>query len=336
MLKKKEEIHFFDKLRRLSNAGLMQKDIASQIEKYGTSKEKTVAKSCLKSIARGASFSQGLKPWVSPNAYLSLLGGEKASNFEQGLSDAIGALKVDEASGSSIAKVLIKPLFGVLILFTVSALLAAYAFPALLEQASRRTWGLLSITAEQFGLFWLHNGLYVLIFFTVLIPLIVASLSRYCGQYRMKLDFLPIYRQYRFIQCTNFLTSTAHQTAVGTSLKESLKHYQEHANPYMKHHINKMLRTLGAGKSNIGDILDSGLLDAEELDTIKLLSDTGQASVILKKSAVMHSDQLLHEIDKLKAWGSRLLYALLATVGAWMALGVGLLALQIATTFSLN
>ncbi|EGU33235.1 hypothetical protein VIS19158_15119, partial [Vibrio scophthalmi LMG 19158] len=101
----------------------------------------------------------------------------------------------------------------------------------------------------------------------------------------------------------------------------------------MKHHINKMLRALGAGKSNIGDILDSGLLDAEELDTVKLLSDTGETNAILKKSALMHSDQLLLEIDRLKTWGSRVLFTFLATVGAWMALGVGSLALQIATTF---
>lgn len=336
MLKKKEEIHFFDKVLRLSNAGLMQKQIATQIEKYGTAKERVIAKSCLQSIARGSGFSQGLKQWVSANAYLSLLGGEKASDFEQGLRDAISALKVDEASGSAIAKVLIKPLFGVLILFVISALLAAYAFPSLSEQASRRTWGFLSISAEQFGLFWLNNGLYIFALFTLLLPLIVISLSRYCGEYRVNLDALPIYRQYRFIQCTNFLTSTAHQTAVGTSLKESLKHYQEHATPYMKHHINKMLRALGAGKSNIGDILDSGLLDAEELDTVKLLSDTGETNAILKKSALMHSDQLLLEIDRLKTWGSRVLFTLLATVGAWMALGVGSLALQIATTFSIN
>ncbi|EGU42497.1 hypothetical protein VIS19158_11888, partial [Vibrio scophthalmi LMG 19158] len=133
MLKKKEEIHFFDKVLRLSNAGLMQKQIATQIEKYGTAKERTIATSCLQSIARGSGFSQGLKQWVSANAYLSLLGGEKASDFEQGLRDAISALKVDEASGSAIAKVLIKPLFGVLILFVISALLAAYAFPSLSE-----------------------------------------------------------------------------------------------------------------------------------------------------------------------------------------------------------
>ncbi|WP_133305461.1 hypothetical protein [Vibrio sinensis] len=314
----------------------MQKDIASQIEKYGTTKERAIAKSCLQSIARGAGFSQGLKPWVSANAYLGLLGGEKASNFEQGLRDALGALKVDEASGSAIAKVLIKPLLGVLLLLLVSALLAAYAFPSLSEQAPRQTWGFLSLSGEQFGLFWLHNGLYVLGLFSVLLPLMVLSLSRYCGEHRVKLDVLPVYRQYRFIHCTNFLTSTAHQTAVGTPLKESLEHYREHATPYMKHHINTMLRALGAGKSNIGDILDSGLLDAEELDTVKLLSDSGNASVILKKSALMHSEQLLLEIDRLKTWGSRILFTLLATVGAWMALGVGSLALHIATTFSLT
>ena len=336
MLKKIEEIYLFDKILRLSNAGLMQRDIASQIEKYGTTKEKLVAKSCLETIERGAGFSPGLKSWVSRNAYLSLLGGEKAGDFEQGLRDAIASLKVDEASGSAIARALIKPLIGLLAIFTASALLSAYAFPSLAEQASRNTWGFLPLSAEKLGLFWFDYGLYLLAFVALLLPLITMSLSRYCGEYRVHLDNLPIYRQYRFIQCTNFLTASAHQTAVGTPLKESLEHSKEHATPYMKHHIDKMLRTLGAGKPNIGDILDSKLLDAEELDTLKLLSDTGKADVILKKSATMHSDQLMLEIEGLKTWGSRILYTILATVGIWMTLGVGSLAFNIATTFSLT
>ncbi|MFZ3526992.1 hypothetical protein LCS79_24880, partial [Vibrio harveyi] len=93
----------------------------------------------------------------------------------------------------------------------------------------------------------------------------------------------------------------------------------------------KMLRTIGTGKTNVGAIFDSGLLDEQELDTLKLLSDTGEASVILKKSAQMHSEQLLLEIGRLKTWGARSLYTLSALVGGWMALGVGLLAFDLAT-----
>ncbi len=335
MLKKKEQLLLFDKILRLSNAGLVQKDIAKQLEKYGTKKEQTVGKACLASIGKGLGFSAGLKTFVSSNAYLSLSSGENVGNFQLGLSDALTALKVDEASSGAIAKVLIKPMGGVLAALSVSALLAAYAFPSLAEQSDRRRWGILSTSAEHFGQFWLDNGLMLLGFTVLLLISVTLSLSRYTGSLRAKLDHFPIYRQYRFIQCTNLLTSTAHQTAVGTPLKGALMHVGASHTPYMKGHIAKMLRTIGSGKTNVGTIFDSGLLDAQELDTLKLLSDTGEASVILKKSAQLHSEQLMLEIGRLKTWGSRTLYTLLAIVGSWMALGVGSLAFDLATNIQL-
>ncbi|MFZ3505529.1 hypothetical protein [Vibrio harveyi] len=331
MLKKKEQLLLFDKVLRLSNAGLMQKDIAKQLEKFGTKKEQMVGKACLASISKGLGFTSGLESFVSANAYLSLLSGENIGDFKLGLSDAVNALKVDEASSSSIAKVLIKPIFGMISVLSVSALLTAFAFPSLAEQSDRRRWGVLSSSAEQFGQFWLDYGLSLFFIITLLLVAIVLSLSRYTGGLRTKLDNLPIYRQYRFIQCTNLLTSTAHQTAVGIPLKGALKHVGSTHTPYMKNHIAKMLRTIGTGKTNVGAIFDSGLLDEQELDTLKLLSDTGEASVILKKSAQMHSEQLLLEIGRLKTWGARSLYTLSALVGGWMALGVGLLAFDLAT-----
>ncbi|WP_322805338.1 hypothetical protein SO574_23495 (plasmid) [Vibrio alfacsensis] len=331
MLKKKEQLLLFDKILRLSSAGLVQKDIAKQLEKYGTKKEQMVGKACLASISKGLGFSAGLKTHVSTNAYLCLSSGENVGDFKLGLSDAVGALKVDEASSGAIAKVLIKPLMGMIAVLSVSAILAAYAFPALAEQSDRRRWGALPRSAESFGQFWLDNGGWLLAMLVLVLTVVTWSLSRYTGAQRITLDGLPIYRQYRFIQCTNLLTSIAHQTAVGTSLKEALTHFGSVHTPYMKRHIAKMLRTIGAGKTNVGTIFDSGLLDAQELDTLKLLSDTGDASVILKKSAQMHSEQLLIEIERLKTWGSRILYTLLAFVGGWMALGVGSLAFDLAT-----
>lgn len=331
MLKKKEQLLLFDKILRLSDAGLMQKDIAKQLEKFGTKKEQKVGQACLASIGKGVGFSPGLQSFVSANAYLSLQSGENVGDFKLGLSDAVNALNVDEASSSAIAKVLVKPILGMVAVLSVSALLAAFAFPTLAEQSDRRRWGILSSSAEQFGQFFLDYGMTLFLLITLLFVAIVLSLKRYTGGFRTKLDNLPIYRQYRFIQCTNLLTSTAHQTAVGTSLKGALKHIASAHTPYMKNHISKMLRTINTGKTNVGAIFDSGLLDEQELDTLKLLSDTGEASVILKKSAQMHSEQLLLEIGRLKTWGSRLLYTLFTLVGGWMALGVGLLAFDLAT-----
>ncbi|HDY8011706.1 TPA: hypothetical protein ACGUOU_004421 [Vibrio vulnificus] len=331
MLKKKEQLLLFDKILRLSSAGLMQKDIAKQLEKYGSRKEQAVGRACLASIGKGVGFSAGLKSFVAANAYLSLSSGENVGDFKLGLADAVNALKVDEASSVAIVKVLMKPLLGMVAMLAVSALLAAYAFPALAEQSDPRRWGSLSTSAQGFGQFWLDYGVGLLIVMLLLMIGIVLSLSRYTGALRGRLDRWPIYRQYRFIQCTNLLTTTAHQTAVGTSLKAALTHIAHGHTPYMQSHIRRMLRTIGTGKTNVGVIFDTHLLDSEELDTLKLLSDTGDASAILKKSAHMHSEQLLLEMSRLKTWGSRILYSLLAIVGGWMTLGIGLLAFDLAT-----
>ncbi|KFK66697.1 hypothetical protein JS85_24315, partial [Vibrio vulnificus] len=166
---------------RLSRAGLVQKDIAKQLEKYGTKKEQRVGKSCLASISKGSGFSAGLKTHISTNAYLCLSSGENVGDFKLGLSDAVGALKVDEASSSAIAKVLIKPIVGMIAALCVSALLATYAFPALAEQSDRRRWGVLSRSADRFGQFWLDNGSWLLAITVLVLSGVAWSLSRYKG-----------------------------------------------------------------------------------------------------------------------------------------------------------
>ncbi len=335
MLKKKEQLLLFDKILRLSDAGLKQKHIAQQLSKFGHAKEKTVGQACLRAISQGHGFSRGLEPYVSANAYLCLLSGENVGEFQLGITDAINSLNVDEASTTEIAKALVKPTLGLSVLLTVCALLGAFAFPALAEQAPRQLWGGFTTSAETFCLFWLNYGATIATLLTGTIVVMAFSLPRYTGDGRAQLDQLPVYRQYRFIQCTNILTSVAHQTAVGMALKPALEHYEKHATTYLKHHIRKMLRTIQTGKSNIGRIFDTGLLDAEELDNLILLSDTGNASVILKKSANMHSRRLLIEIDRLKTWGNRILNTALYSIGIWMALGLGTIAFKLATHIQL-
>ena len=331
MLKKKEQLLLFDKILRLSEAGLMQKHIAMQLSKYGTAKEKLVGLAGLKTLKDGQRFSAGLKPYVSNNAYMSLLSSEQVGEFQAGVRDAIASLRIDEASSSEIVKVLMKPIISITLLLIVCAGLAPLAFPALAGIAPRQTWSGFATTAETFCLFWYQHGITVGAVFIGLLALVVVSLHRYMGPARRTIDRLLVYRQYRFIQCTNLLTSIAHQTAVGMPLKEALEHYEAHTNSYLKHHIRAMLRMISKGKTNIGAIFDTGLLDDEELYNLILLSDTGETSAILKKSAQMHSQRLLLEIDFLKTISSRTLKTALYSTGIWMLLSIGTTAFSIVT-----
>ena len=302
-IKKDKQIALLEKIAQLSSSGIKQRDIASQLSLYGHGLEKAVGQSCLDAIGQGLSFSHGLKQWLSISAYQSVSSGENVGQFVEGIREAIGTLHVNEASTGALLRVLVIPTLGLTGIFTVSALLSSYAYPSLIKQLAIHRWGGLSQFSYHFGLFWANYGLAVLVLALALIVFVIATLPM-SGTYRAKLDNLPFYRQYRLIQSANLLASIAHQTLVGNSLKESLQHYQTSSSAYLAEHIQTMLKTLGGGESNVGDIFNSGLLLDEEHSTLVLLGGIGKTPETLHKSAQIHRAKLLTDVNRLKQWGN--------------------------------
>ena len=302
-IKKDKQIALLEKIAQLSSSGIKQRDIATQLSLYGHGLEKAVGLSCLDSIGQGLSFSHGLKQWLSTSAYQSVSSGENVGQFVEGIREAIGTLNVDEASTGALLRVLISPTLGLSTVFAVSAVLSSYAYPSLLKQLPIQRWGGLSQFSYHFGLFWTNYGLAVFALALALIVFVIVTLPM-SGAFRAKLDNLPFYRQYRLIQSANLLASVAHQTLVGNGLKESLQHYQDSSPAYLASHIQVMLKTLGEGKSNVGEIFNSGLLLEEEHSTLVLLGEIGQTPETLHKSAQIHRAKLLTDVNRLKHWGN--------------------------------
>ncbi|WP_412497209.1 hypothetical protein [Vibrio fluvialis] len=322
VLSKKRQIRLLKEIGRLSKAGIRHKNIAKQIIKYGdSSRTVDVGKSCAKALEKGVAFSEGLQPFLSNQAYLALTSGEHGGDFQRGIDDAVNALNMEEASTGTLIRVLVKPITGIITVFWGSAILAAYAYPKIANFLPRHQWDALARASESFGVFWLNHGYPILALFIATIILVVMSIGRHWG-WRPLIDNWPIFRQYRFIQCSNFLTSIAHQLSVGTPLKFALKHYQAHCSSYLSHHISLMLKQIRKGETSIGRIFDTGLLVPSELDTLRMLGEIGDADVTLKNSAQMHSERLLTEIELVKTWGKNIFWVLAAFIGMFQAFGL--------------
>ncbi|MDC5711155.1 type II secretion system F family protein [Vibrio europaeus] len=335
-LKTTQQIQLLEKIKRLTDSGIHQTSIAGQLIKYGTRQEKEIGHSCKASLNLGQTMSIGFKGYLDQNAYLSVLSSEKAGDFATGINDAINSLQVLQASTLSIAKVLVKPILSMVTVCLVSALISKYAFPALERQFSRRRWNLISTLADHFGSFWLDYGLLIASVFLVVMVIVPLSLRFWVGDKRTYIDNLPIYRQYRFIQCTNLLTSIAHQTSIGTPMKDALRQYQKESGNYIKHHISKMLHTMRMGKTDLGAIFDTGLLIPEELDTLSLLNGIGDISETLKRSAQIHREKLELEIEIVKSWGKKIMNFFVYIFGGVMAGGLLLLAFDSITNSNLG
>ncbi|WP_099609476.1 hypothetical protein [Vibrio coralliilyticus] len=330
-LKVNQQIKLLQKIFQLHEAGIHQDLIAAQLKKHGSELEKQIAEDCLTAISLGKNMSPGLKEYLSPNAYLSLLSGERVGEFGVGIKDAIRALNMQDASTIAVFKALYKPILSFVALVFISAAMSKFAFPNLEEQVDRAHWKTLSLMADAFGQFWLDYGLLVGGGLMAVSILIGVSIRWFTGEFRTAIDDLPVFRQYRFIHCANMLTTLAHQMSVGEALKPSLEHYQLQSGKYISYHIDKMLNTLQTGRTSVGDVLDTGLLIDEEMDTLKLLGKTIAAADTLKRSANLHHQKLTGEVEALKVWGQRTFNTITYILGAMMVSGIVLLAFDIIT-----
>ncbi|MDN3683200.1 hypothetical protein QWZ04_23110 [Vibrio tapetis subsp. quintayensis] len=329
-LRKKEQIQLLEDIQRLSQVGIPHKGIADQLIKYGTNRISSVGEYCQRVMGQGQSLSSGLAPFITIHAHLAIVGGENAGSLTQGIQDAIASLKLHEASTGTLATILIKPTIGIIIIPFMMALVSSFLYPMFEEYLPRHQWGGLALFADAIGLFFYHWGLFLLTILVLFGAIVVYSIGRYQGGLRPMLDSFPIFKQYRYIQATNLLTTTAHQIELGVPLKQTLEAYQEQCSPYLRHHINRMFEEMGKGQTNIGKIFDTGLLANKELDAIKMLSDIGETGKILEKSAQLHTGQLLKEINILKTYGVNTFKIVAALFGAILIFGTITLIFSIA------
>ena len=327
----KKQLKLLDNIYRLTAAGLKQRDIAEQIATYGNAIEQRIATELLTSIDSGHGFAQGLKNWIDRLSWQALIAGEQAGDLEGGLNNALLTLRTSSASTSVLAKALAKPVAGVSLILAVSAGIASGLFPKFSTMVPMNRWDSLTVYAYEFGSFWQHWGLMVGGAVTICLIAISLSLPLLTGERRNTLNNWPIYRQYRLIQTSALLYSLGNLTTANYGLLDSLSNIKQHASPFLAWHVDKMISHVHQGRINLGDILDTGLLNPSEQSTLKLLGQIGNNATILLRSAAIHHAIITEEMDTLKSMGTDAIKIIGALIGALMGAGIGMLVLNMAT-----
>ncbi|GIU51288.1 hypothetical protein TUM4438_40380 [Shewanella sairae] len=327
----KKQLKLLDNIHRLTAAGLKQRDIAEQIATYGSTIEKRIATELLTSIDSGHGFAEGLKNWIDRLSWQALIAGEQAGDLESGLYNALLTLRTRSASTSVLAKALAKPVLGVSLILAASAGLASGLFPKFASMVPMNRWDSLTVYAYEFGLFWQQWGVMLGTFVAISLIAVSISLPLLTGKMRSAINNWPIYRQYRLIQTSALLYSLGNLTTAKYGLLDSLSNIKQHASPFLTWHINKMISHVHQGRVNLGDILDTGLLNPSEQSTLKLLGQIGNNADILLRSAAIHHAIITDEVDALKSIGTDAIKILGALIGALMGAGVGMLVLNMAT-----
>ncbi|WP_178306567.1 type II secretion system F family protein [Vibrio algicola] len=295
---------------RLSKVGINQREIASQLVQYGSSIEKKIGNEIFTAIDNGDTFSSALKPWFNRIVWESILAGEISGDWNNGIKHAIETIHLQNVSTIVLIKTLMKPILGLIGLLFACACSYWYFFPMMSGLLPMAHWGGMSIAAYKFGYFWATYGSILLGVFlstiiTIMIMLPLAPIAN--GRLRQLLDLLPIFSHYRLILATNLFRSMSNLTRAGIPLLEAIEHIEKDTSLYMKWHLSLAQDNINTGNENIGDILNTGLIDEQNIRTLKILGTTGDLFHIFLNASELHSSLLESKMLNMKVWGANII-----------------------------
>ena len=116
-------------------------------------------------------------------------------------------------------------------------------------------------------------------------------MTNYVGEFRPLLDQYPPFSFYRRLAAARLLETLGLLVANGVVFKSAIKVMQYQANPYMHYHLVTMEHLLSMGKSNIADVLATGLVDEQDLMRLRVMAEVKGFEHGLIRMGIRGTDQ---------------------------------------------
>lgn len=281
-----------------------------------------VVQSMLQALSSGQSLAAGMHRWF-PIAVVELIrAGEEGGQLASALDAAVRYYQQQLAGKSHAIQQLAYPL---LVFSLAAVMLVVIKQSVLMNFASikpvtqwpmtgRHLFYLASII--QYG-WWL-----ILLFIGVSIFGIFYILYQVTGPTRTQLDQFPILSLYRRRTAAQLMETLGLLVSNGVSIQQALAILSRHAPPYLAWHLMLMEYRLGTGHDNIADVLDTELLDQDDMLRLRVVSagkGFEHALVSLGRQAHVRYHQAILRYNKVAAGCFLMMGAALA---ALMVLGI--------------
>lgn len=304
----KAQLAFLEDLSLLINDGIPANRAIELMSQATQGLSREVALSIANKIAEGQPLAEGMMDWFAPNAVEIIRVGESGGALAQTIQSAINMLSQQEIAMSAFISAVSYPL----LVFSIACIVIIYLNNSVLTQfqlikpmdqwpeAGRRLVSLGSL---------IKNGWWLAIFMVIAaIIFFRRMLVNFTDEIRSLLDTVPPFSLYRRLVAARVLETLGLLVANGVVFKSAIKIMQYQANPYTLSHLRKMEHLLSMGKTNIADVLDTGLIDANNLMRLRVMAEvkgfehglmrmgvrgTQQATATLKLIARMTGGALL-------------------------------------------
>jgi len=234
---------------------------------------RTVATSLVQTISEGQPLADGMHEWFTPNIVELARVGEEGGALAETLKSGINSLGQRSAAIGAFAGALAYPLMVIAVASSVIVYLNGSIFDQFRALKPQNQWpeaGQQLVSIAVFIRHWWWSTIVGLVVFVVILRRIM---THYVGGMRPTLDAIPPFSFYRRFVAAQFLETLGLLVSNGIVFKSALVVMQNQASPYLSSHLITMEHLLSTGKSNIADVLATGLISDTELMRLRVMAE---------------------------------------------------------------
>jgi type IV pilus assembly protein PilC len=269
----KKQLAFLEDLYLLINDGIPANRAVDMMGLVTTGLTREVALSMSQKIAEGQPLAEGMREWFSMNVVEIIRVGEAGGALAQTMKSAINMLSQQGLAIGAFIAAVSYPLLVIIIACAVILYLNHSVFEQFKMIKSVDKWpdaGRRLIYIGQFVQYWWWI---VIVGIIATMVLIKQVFTKYTGSLRPTLDAFPPFSFYRKLVAARLLETMGLLVANGVVFKSAIKVMQYHANPYLLSHLINMEHLLSTGKTNIADVLATGLVEENDLMRLRVMAE---------------------------------------------------------------
>lgn len=269
----KAQLAFLEDLYLLINDGIPANRAVEMMSQVTTGLTREVALSLSQTIAAGQPLADGMRVWFSMNVVEIIRVGEAGGALAQTMKSAINMLSQRGVAIGAFIGAIAYPILVLIMACIVIVYLNNSVFTQFRMIKPMSQWpsaGLRLVALANFIESWWWT---VLIFVAVVLFALRRLMTNYTGELRPLLDKFPPFSLYRRLVAARLLETLGLLVANGVVFKSAIRVMQYQANPYMHSHLMMMEHLLSMGRTNIADVLDTGLVSNEDLMRLRVMAE---------------------------------------------------------------
>lgn len=269
----KAQLAFLEDLYLLIDDGIPANRAIEMMSQVSTGLQREVAFSLANKISQGQPLADGMMEWFSLNVVEIIRVGESGGALPQTMKSAINMLSQKGIAMGALLNAIIYPLFVLIVACFVILYLDSSVFSQFRLIKPESEWPPAGQRLVWIGKIIKEGWWIFLLVVTAIIISFRIAMRYYVGEFRITLDRVPPFIFYKRLVAARVLETLGLLVANGVVFKSAIKVMQLQAEPYMLLHLQKMEHLLSKGKSNIADVLDTGLVSEDDLMRLRVMAE---------------------------------------------------------------